>query len=148
MKNTQRTVALHQLVDHVVVSLIHRVVQQRSFIINDLKQEMLVTTDENILTTVLSSLLDTTISNTQNNCIRVSAKFFGNIILIYIKDNDDGHDTAIFECLHQVERVAEKLGGCVTLTNNKVKGTTVAFSFYNGQNPAKQNYVVPAKFIP
>ena len=94
---------------------------------------MLVCTDEKIQATVLSSLLGTTITHTQNNCIRVSAKFFGNIILMHVKDNDNHHDRAITDCLYQVEIIAEKLGGCITISNNKVNGTTVVFSFFNNE---------------
>ncbi len=136
MKPTQKPVALHHLVDELLISLLPQTIRRKSFIVNDVKQEMLLSTDENILATVLSNLLDTTISHTQNNCIRVSAKFFGNITLIHVKDNDNRHDGAITNCMYQVEQLAEKLGGCITISNNKVNGTTVAFSIFNNQRVA------------
>lgn len=131
MKNSQRTVALYKLVDQVAQYLMPRIVEQKSFIINDLNKEMLVTTDEGILITVLRNLLDAIITHSQSNCIRISAKAFGNIVLLYVKDSDNKHEEAIAGCLIQVAPLAEKIGGCITLNNYTAKGTTVAFSFYN-----------------
>ena len=85
MRNTQIPVALHQLVDQLVCSLLPQPAHQKSLIVNDVQKGMLVNTDKNIPANVLSHLPDTTIMHTQNNCIRVSAKFFVNIILIHVK---------------------------------------------------------------
>ena len=136
MKKTFVSVSLHQLVDQLTASLLPRTTKQRSFIVNDVQREMLVSTDKNILATVISNLLNTTLAHTQSNCIRISAKLFGNIVLLQVKDTDNRHDEAITGSLPQVEYLAEKIGGCVTLTSNKLKGTTVVFSFYNQQQAA------------
>jgi hypothetical protein len=45
--------------------------------------------------------------------------------------NDIRHDHAISAGLHQIQPLAEKLGGCISITNNRIKGTTVAFTFLN-----------------
>lgn len=136
MKNTQRTVVLHQLVDQVAQSLRLRIIEQKSFMINDLNPEMRVTTDENMLTHVLNNLLDTLITYTQNNCICISSKVFGNIVLLHIKDSSDLREEDFAGCLLVMEPLAEKLGGCITLNNHCSIGTTVAFSFYNHQHVA------------
>ncbi|MGH2553266.1 MAG: hypothetical protein ACRDEB_06090, partial [Chitinophagaceae bacterium] len=125
-----------ELVDRLLIKLLPQTVQHRSFIVNDVEPGTLLNTDENMLTSVLSNLLNTTISHTQSNCIHVSAKFFGNIALIHLRDNDGGHDQAISDSLYQVEPLAEKLGGCITISNNKANGTTVAFSIFNQQQVA------------
>ena len=124
---------LRQLVDQLSLSLLPQTVQQKSLIVNDVQQEMFVNTDKNILASVLSSLLNITILHSQNNCIRVSAKLFGNITLVHVKNNDSSLDGAIAHRLKQIQPLAEKLGGCVAVTHNKIKGTTVAFTFNNNQ---------------
>ena len=85
MRNTQIPVALHQFVDQLVCSLLPQTTEQKSLVVNDVQKGMLVNTDKNILTTVLSKLPDTTIMHTQDNCIRISAKFLENITLIHVK---------------------------------------------------------------
>lgn len=136
MKRTQKTVALHQLVNQVSQSLMPRMVGQRNLMINDLHKEMWVTTDENILVSVLRTLLDATVTHSQSNCIRVSAKIYGNIILVQIKSDNTNLDGSIADSLYRIDLLAEQLGGCVTVSNNYVKGTTVAFSFYNQKQVA------------
>ena len=124
---------LGQLVDLLSINLQSKTVEHRSLIVNDIKQEMFVNTDKNILATVLNNLLSITIANSQNNSIHVSAKLFGNIILVHVKNNDISLDQAITQSLKQIQPMAEKLGGCVAVTHNKLKGTTVAFTFNNNQ---------------
>ena len=58
---------------------------------------------------------------------------FGNIVLLYIRDNDNKCNNGISNNLFNVESMAEKLGGCLTISNNRIKGNTIAFSFYNNQ---------------
>ena len=129
----QACATLSQLVDELVVGLLPRTAKQNSLIVNDVRQQMFINADKNILAAVLNSLLNTAITHTQNNCIRVSAKLFGNITLVHLKNNDSSHDGAIAQSLKQIQPMAEKLGGCVAITCNKIKGTTVAFTFNNSQ---------------
>ena len=136
MKRSQKNIMLHQLVDQVTQNLMPRIVEQKSLMVNDLHKEMLVTTNEEILTTVLRNLLNTIVTHSQNNCIRISAKIFGNIVLLHVKDSDNRHEEAIAGSLIQVAPLAEKIGGCITLNNYTAKGTTVAFSFYNNEQKA------------
>ncbi len=124
---------LGQLVDLLSINLLPQTAEHRNRIVNDIKQEMFVNTDKNILATVLNNLLNITIANSQNNSIHVSAKLFGNIILVHVKNNDNSLDQAITQSLKQIQPMAEKLGGCVAVTHNKIKGTTVAFTFNNNQ---------------
>ena len=127
---------LGQLVDLLSTNLLPQTMEHRSCIVNDIKQEMFVNTDNNIIATVLNNLLNITITNSQNNSIHVSAKLFGNIILVHVKNNDKSLDQAITQSLKQIQPMAEKLGGCVAVTHNKLKGTTVAFTFNNNKMEA------------
>ncbi len=128
---TKDPIALHNLVDQLVWSLLPRAARQGSLIVNDVQQEMLVNTDRNMLASVLGSLLYNTVAHAENNCIHVSAKSFGRVTLVHVRNNCIRHDHAIASSLHQVQPLAEKLGGCVSISNNKMKGTTVAFTFLN-----------------
>jgi hypothetical protein len=133
---TQTPIALHQIVDQLVLGLLPRTARQKSLIINDIKEQMFVSTDNNMVASVLGCLLNTTVDNTQNNCIRISAKLFGNITLVHVKNNDISHQAAITKSLSQIQPLAQKLGGCISITNNKVRGTTVAFTFNTNQQAA------------
>ena len=124
---------LSQLVDQLTIGFLPRTEHQKNLIVNDVKQELFINTDKNILASVLSNLLNITITHSENNCIRVSAKLFGNITLVHVKNEDSTLDGAITQSLKQLQPMAEKLGGCVAVTHNKLKGTTVALTFNNKQ---------------
>ena len=124
---------LNNLVNKLTSSILPMAVDKKSFFINDIRGKMMVCADEDILASVLSILLNTAVSETENNCIRISTKMFGNIVLLYICDNCNKGNNGIANNLFKVETMAEKLGGCLTITNNRIKGNTIAFSFYNNQ---------------
>src|SRR5881394_1016210 len=106
---------LSELVDQLATSLLPQTVEKKSVIVNEVQQEMPVHADKDILATVLSNLLIITVAHTENNCIRVRAKFYGNIILVHVKNDDSSHDGAIAQSLKQIQPLAEKLGGCIAI---------------------------------
>jgi hypothetical protein len=137
-EQARTTVALHELVNQVMISLLPCTARQKSLIVNDVHREMLVRTDKDVLASVLDCLLSNTIIHTKNNCIHISAKLFGSITLVHVKNNGSHYDDAIAYSLKQIEPMAKKLGGCVSITNNKLNGTTLAFSFNNNRLAARK----------
>jgi signal transduction histidine kinase len=131
--NNATPMTLSQLIDQLMISLSPQAIEKKSLIVNDVEHDMFIHTDKNILSSILSDLLTITIKHTENNCIHVSAKFYGNIILTHVKTNDKSKDSAFAQSLRQIQPLAEKLGGCIIVTNNKIKGTTLAFTFNNNQ---------------
>src|SRR5437667_10430078 len=104
---------LSHLIDQLMTSLSLQATEKKSVIVNDVGDDMFIHTDKNILASILSDLLTITIKHTENNCIRVSAKFYGNIILMHVKNNDKSKDSVFVQSLRQVQPLAEKLGGCI-----------------------------------
>lgn len=130
-KELQICVPLRQLVNQVMIGILPRTLQQKCFIVNDVEKEMLVNNENNILANVIRRLLSTTIVYTSDRCIHVSANLSGNTTWLNIKTNDIRHDRAITNSLRQVQTMTEKIGGCVTVINNKLSGITLAFTFRN-----------------
>jgi hypothetical protein len=124
-------VNLHQLVDQLMVTFLPRAVRQNSFMVNHVQEKMPVIADKNVLASVLGNLLYNTVALTSNNCIQVSAKTYSNITLIHIRKSDICYEEEIVKSFQPIQALAEKLGGCISVTCNKVKGTTVAFTFLN-----------------
>ena len=135
-QKTKPVVALHQLVNQLVIGLLPRTVNKKSFIINDVQREMFVDADENILASVIGSVLNIAIVYTQNNCISISAKLYGDVTLVYVEDKVMRQNSAVFYSLYCIQPLAEKLGGSITISNNKAQGTTVTFIFVNNQQAA------------
>lgn len=128
-KELNTCVPLRQLINQVMTGLLPRNLQQKSFIVNAVENGMLVNNEKNILTNVIRRLLSTTIINTNDNCIHISANLSGATAWLNIKTNDTRHGHAISNSLQQVKLMTEKIGGCITVINNKVSGTTLSFTF-------------------
>jgi len=126
-----RPVNLHQLVDQLMSTFLPRAVRQNSLILNHVEQQLPVVTDRNVLASVLGNLIYNTVALTNNDCIQVSAKTFSNITLIHIRKSDTCYEEEIMKSFQPIQTLAAKLGGCISVTSNKAKGTTVAFTFLN-----------------
>jgi hypothetical protein len=133
MKNefTQNHVALHLMVSRILASSLPSATRKNSFIINDVPGDLEANTDENMLATIFGSLLNTVITHTENCCIRISAKVYGKVVLLHLKETHRLNTPAFAFNLRQVQQLAEKIGGTVSISNNRNEPTTIVFSFIN-----------------
>jgi hypothetical protein len=128
---TKTPVPLHHLVDKLVISLLPGATVSGSFIINDICRQLRVNTDPQVLASVLGSVLYHSILFSGDDCLRISAKSFGLVTLVHIRNSHSENEKLIAESLSQIRPLAEKLGGCIQISNNRTKGTTIVFTFLN-----------------
>lgn len=128
---SQKLSFLHSLVNQVVVDILPLAAKRRSLIINDVQRDLVVNVDEQQLAILLKDLLCDTISNTENDCIRIMAKSFTSLVLMHVRTNDFRCEEAIANNLKQFDGIAEKLGGCLSVTKNKLYGGSISFTFVN-----------------
>jgi hypothetical protein len=130
-ENNHSCIALYKLVNQVIMSLSLKAIHQTSFMTNNVQEELLVSTDKNILNAIVTSLLRTVLLHDQGNNIQVSAKLIGNITLMHIKTNDTGQMQAFTQSIEKIQPMARSIGGCITITNGKFHGINLAFTFIN-----------------
>ncbi|MBS1917501.1 MAG: HAMP domain-containing histidine kinase [Bacteroidetes bacterium] len=123
--------SLHKLADKLIVSLLPKTTLQKSIIINDIGDDLYTNADQQLLASVVSSLLDNAIQYVPSSCIRVSAKAFGYITLVHVRTSGPHLEELFAASLSSFQPIAEKLGGCITISNNNLRGTTMAFTFIN-----------------
>ena len=133
MKNkiTPTHVELHSMVDRISVSFLPFVTRKNSFIINDVPADLLANTDEQMLGTILGSLINTVIANTQDCCIRISAKSYGKIVLFHLKETPQIKAPAFAVNLRELQQLAETIGGTISISHDEPEATTIVFSFAN-----------------
>ncbi len=122
---------LSQLVSRLVTSTLPTAVRRKSFIVNDIPAELYVAANEDMLAAVLSNLLNTVINHTENSCVRVSAKVYGGIILVYIKDSGSFNSYTVAYDMQQLQLLAKKMGGCICVNTQRKEIPGIAFSFPN-----------------
>jgi len=127
---TKRT--LQELVDRLVTGELSAVLQKESFIVNEVPGELVIAADEKMLAGVLKGLLHIVVSNAKNSCIRVAAKVYGDIVLVHVRDTRRSDNRTIMQRMEEIQTLAGKVGGCVTVCNQQEEAITLAFSFFNG----------------
>ena len=128
---SQQPMPLHKLVDELLTSLLPRASALKSSIVNDINQDLQVNTDQNLLASVLGSLLYNTVSHSWSNQIKVSANVYGLVTYVRVRNNIRENENQLLENLSQIQPLAEKLGGSISITENMLNGTTIGFSFVN-----------------
>jgi glucose-6-phosphate-specific signal transduction histidine kinase len=123
--------SLHHLIKEVTESLAPDTTHSRSAIINDVPEDLVVSTNKELLASVLSNLMNMVITHTENSRIRITSKLFGNVVLLHVKDDGCLNYDSISQRLTRIQSLAERLGGVVGFTSYRNKLTTIALSFTN-----------------
>src|SRR5258706_13257692 len=131
MKNqfTQSHVALNLIVSRISASSIPSGTKRHSFIVNDIPKELEVNANEHMLATVFGNLLNTVITHTENCCIRISAKLYGKVVLIHLTESHQPNCSAFNGSIRQVQKLAEKIGGTISINSDRDRATTIVFTF-------------------
>lgn len=134
--SSQSTVkTLDQLVSMLATSALPAAVRKKSFIVNDVPEKLAISANENMLATVLGTLLHTVVSHADNSCIRIGANVNGNNVLVNVKDSSNNY-YSLAGALEQVQQLAQKMSGYVSVSDRQEKSVTIAFSFPNIPNAA------------
>lgn len=130
-EQTFSCVSLRKCVNQLITNLKPATIKDGDIIINDLPEEMFVSTHKETLTEILHCLLNTIAVNGHRHIIHISAKMIGNITLMHFRNNHSEYNDEIADSLQKTEPLAERLGGCVTISNNKMYGLNLTFTFIN-----------------
>jgi hypothetical protein len=133
MKNEsiKSRVVLQEVVSRILDTCVTSASRKNSLIINDVPDDMQVTTDEHMVATVFGTLLNAVITHTENTCIRISAKYYGRVVVLHLKETHKLNSSSFATTLRQIQQLAEKISGTVSISNNEGEATTIVFSFLN-----------------
>lgn len=132
----EHQIELQQLVNFVMKDLTKEAGQRKSLMVNDVQPGVMVHADREILAETLSDVLTKTICHTENNCIRISAAIYDNIISLVIKQTGSCASTSIAVSMEPLQSLAERLGGSITVVSDHDSRIMVALSFFNGLRAA------------
>jgi hypothetical protein len=123
--------SLHHLVNRLSESLEPAARRNKSLILNNVPEDICSELHGTTVASVMSRLMNVVIQHTENSCIRISAKTYGNVILVHVKDDGCLNYDSISHNLTEIQSQAETIGGFVGFTSYRNKLTTIAFSFMN-----------------
>ena len=103
----------------------------KSVIVNDIPEDLFIDTDIELVASIFAGLLAAVVKNAKESYIRLSAKLYGNVILLHIKDHNNFNYSPVENKVQQLLPLAEKIGGSVSVTSQRNNVATFAFSFPN-----------------
>lgn len=127
----QTSVNLRQIVSRLANSFLPLAVRRKSFFINDIPEDLYVNNNQQLVASVLGGLIASVVAHAKDSCIRVSAKVYSNIILVHVKDCNNGSHYCFENGIKHLQPLAERMGGVVSITSQRFNVTTFAFSFPN-----------------
>ena len=127
----QQKQTLQRLVDSIIRQITPETAEGNSRIINEVNPLLIVKTDPGIVKSVIKELINTLLENSLKRHICISAKEYGNILLVHVKDlNNENSETSHMLPFSIIDK-AKSISGYVGITRHFDNTTVVAFSFPN-----------------
>jgi len=126
-----KKVSLHDLVSGQAKAALPVAVRNGSYHVNDVPRELFVHEHAGHIAAVLGKLFSTVAKHSSGSCIRVSAKVYGNVTLLHLRDSNSPNSYTIAHDLLPAQPIAERIGGYLGITSRRKNETTIVFSFPN-----------------
>jgi len=126
-------ISLHKLVSELVASLLPAAVTRRNLVLNEIPRDLQVGADENMLAYVLWNLINWAVQSTQNECIHIEATTADDRLKVRIKEVGTYFRHFISREYRQVQHVAERLGGSISIEIGMEYGMNAALCISNSQ---------------
>ena len=131
MKNEKGANPLTDVVDKIVSTLLPKATMNRSFFVNDIPDWFQLGENSENVTSVIGNLLSTAVHFAKESCIWLSAKLYGNVILVHVKCSNGFHCRTIEARIRNLQILAGRSGGAVGLTTWQNHVTSLTFGFSN-----------------
>ena len=120
---------LNQLIDRLTNVFLTTAVQNQSFFLNDVPNDLAIVSNTQYISSVVSRMISTVVNHVRDTCIRFTAKRHGNIVVLELQESGSVNGFAMASELQQVNSLAERIGGYLSITLPKAQTTSIAFSF-------------------
>jgi hypothetical protein len=121
---------LRQVANRLVKTFLPVAIRNKSFFVNEIPENLYIDSNPQLVASVFGGLLSSVVRHTKDSCIKLSAKVYNNVIVMHVKDCSNSNHT-VENGLKQLQPIAEKIGGVVSITSYRTNVTTFAFSFPN-----------------
>lgn len=122
---------LHQLAGRIINSFLPAAVQNNNFFINDIPNDLKVDHNQEWVESVIGGVITSVVDHARSTCIRVSAKIYGYVMVLEVHEAGSINGYAMACSLQQAQTMAQKIGGCLSISIQQPTVTTIAFSFPN-----------------
>jgi hypothetical protein len=120
---------LHQIINHLTIAHLPLAVSKHSFFVNEVPPDLTIDHNREWIASVIEGLLATVTGHADSTCVRLSAKKQGLFIVFTIQESGNSNSYAMAVELKQAFLLAEKIGGCLSISVPVIDHTTISFSF-------------------
>ena len=120
---------LKHLVRRLTGNYLQAAVNNHSFFVNDIADDLPVDNNSERIISVINRLLAIAARQLKNTCIRLTARKHGNLTVLEIRESGLINSYALASDLQHVCLLANQLGGSLSISIPKAKNMTVSFSF-------------------
>jgi K+-sensing histidine kinase KdpD len=122
---------LHEVVDRLVKTLQAKTTGNQSFFVNEIPGHLQLGRDPQVIASVLGRLLSAVVSYAKDSSIQLSAKMYGNVILVRVKSSCGFNNNGIEKQLQTLLPLAERMRGAIGFTSQRNNITTICLGFSN-----------------
>jgi len=122
---------LYNLTQDLLHTFLPNAEYNKVFFVNDISEQLKLGTDQQMVASVLAGMLSAVIRDANDSFIRVSAKVYGNVVLVHVKKTGQLNISAIEQEVNKMQPMVEKMLGSVSVTSEQINLTTVTFGFPN-----------------
>lgn len=122
---------LHQLLDRVSACFLPAARQNENFFINEVPRELYIDHNHEWVSSIISGMIAAANEMTKRTCIRFSAKKYGPVIVLELREAGKSQFAADDEQIGQIQALAEKIGGCLYVGAREEEKILMSFSFPN-----------------
>ncbi len=133
-ERSNNVISLNQLVNNFVSSTLPAACQKNTQLVNEVEQEIALSSRMQNVFDVMEELLSTVVANSQNGNIHISADRFRDIVILEIQERNNNNGYALSYQIDNIGPDAAAIGGHISIAGHQKKITTISFSFpYQGQ---------------
>ncbi len=130
------TSRLFQLVEQLVKSSQPSIEKSHSCIINDIPEDLVVLANHEMLSSVLSGMINIAIVHAKDSCIRISARMDSDDVMVNLRDYNRFNSYSSPYGFHHVQTLATRLGGSLAVAAMRQGEKTIALRFPNRKDAA------------
>jgi hypothetical protein len=122
---------LHEVVDQLVSTFTAKATSNKNLFVNEIPDHLQLVRDPQVIASVLGGLLSTIVCYAKDSCIQLSAKMYGNVILVRVKNSSGFNIKGIENQVQTLLPLAERMRGSIGFTSQRNNITTICFGFSN-----------------
>lgn len=121
--------SLQQLISTLINSSLSAAAHNKTKVMNDVGQGVVILHDDSNVITILHELLDTVVQNSHFGDIHITAERYSDVVRIEIQERNNYNGYALAYSIGSIEPDAALVGGHISMKGQQQKVATISFSF-------------------